>query len=88
MMIEIKMMTIACDDNSGGLHGDLDGLGIVAVVSIVSVFLIVSVVSIVSVVLIVSIVSMVTIVSVVSMVTVEKQPHVIADRSADRWQGN
>ena len=25
MMIEIKIMTIACDDNSGGLHGDLDG---------------------------------------------------------------
>ena len=24
-MIEIKMMTIACDGDSGGLHGDLDG---------------------------------------------------------------
>ena len=39
-------------------------------------------------VLVVSIVLVVPIVLVVSMVTVEKQPHVIADRSADPWQGN
>ena len=38
--------------------------------------------------LLMGIVSMVSIVSEVSMVTVEKQPHVIADRSADPWQGN
>ena len=49
---------------------------------------IVLMVSMVTLRLLMGIVLVVSIVSVVSMVTVEKQPHVIADRSADPWQGN
>ena len=71
------------------LNGEQWAMGInLMVSSLMGIVLVVSMVTLMGIVLVVLVVLVVSIVSVVSMVTVEKQPHVIADRSADRWQGN